>query len=58
MKKTENAKPARANIKRYFTAQRIVTFGVLAALGYAISLLSFPLFPGSPVSFLNSISPT
>ena len=53
MIKTENAKPARANIKRYFTAQRIVTFGVLAALGYAISLLSFPLFPGSPVSFLK-----
>ncbi len=47
------AKKKKIDVRRYFTAQRVVTFAVLAALGYAISLLSFPLFPSSPVPFLK-----
>lgn len=38
---------------RYFTAQRITTFAMLAALGYVISLFSFALFPSSPAYFLK-----
>ena len=40
------------NVKQYFTAQRIATFAVLAAIGYALSFLEFSIFP-PPASFLK-----
>ena len=41
----------RPRIKQYFTAQRIATLAMLAAIGYALTWLEFTIFP--PASFLR-----
>ena len=40
-------------IRQYFTAQRITTLAILAALGYALSFLEFSMFPMTSASFLK-----
>ena len=40
-------------IKERFSAKRIAVMAIFVALSFATSLLSFPLFPGSPVFFLE-----
>ena len=37
----------------FFTAKRIAILGVAIALSYLTTLLSFPLFPGTPAFFLE-----
>ena len=37
----------------FFTAKKIATLGVAIALSYLTTLLSFPLFPGTPAFFLE-----
>ncbi len=41
------------DLKKRFSAKRLALIGVFIALSYAVSLLEFPVFPGSPVSFLQ-----
>lgn len=38
---------------KIFTAKKIATLGVAIALAYLTTLLSFPLFPGTPAFFLE-----
>lgn len=38
---------------QFFTAKRIAMLGVAVALSYLTTLLSFPLFPGTPAFFLE-----
>lgn len=40
-------------IRQYFTAQRITTLAILAALGYALSFLEFSMFPMTSAFFLK-----
>ena len=42
-----------SQLKKRFTARRIALMGIFVALSLSVSFLSFPLFPGSPVSFLE-----
>ena len=39
--------------KKFFSAKRIATLGTAIAMAYLTTLLSFPLFPGTPVFFLE-----
>lgn len=55
-KKTEGAgiRPRMKNVlKNRFTAKRLALMAVFVALSFAVSLLSFPVFPSSPVFFLE-----
>ena len=40
-------------LKNRFTAKRLALMAVFVALSFAVSLLSFPIFPSSPVFFLE-----
>lgn len=40
-------------LKRRFTAKRLALTAIFVALSFLVSLWSFPVFPGSPVSFLE-----
>ena len=39
--------------KKFFSAKRIATLGTAIAISYLTTLLSFPLFPGTPAFFLE-----
>ncbi len=43
----------RLQIKTRFTAKRIALMGIFVALAFLVSLLSFSIFPASPVFFLE-----
>jgi riboflavin transporter FmnP len=43
----------RLTFKNRFTSKRLALMAVFSALAFAISILSFPIFPGTPVSFLE-----
>lgn len=43
----------RSELKTRFTAKRICLMAIFVALAFAVSLLSFPIFPASPVFFLE-----
>ena len=43
----------RSQIKNRFTAKRLALMGIFVALSFAVSLLSFSIFPASPVFFLE-----
>ena len=57
MQERENRKTPwagmRLQLKKRFTAKRLALMGVFVALAFVVSLLSFPIFPGTPVSFLE-----
>lgn len=36
------------NIKRFFSAKKIATMGIMTALAFVVSLLDFPIFPAAP----------
>lgn len=38
----------RQKVKQFFSARKIATLGVFAALSFAVSLLEFPIFPQAP----------
>ena len=38
---------------KFFTAKRVATLGTAIALAYLTTLLSFPMFPGTPAFFLE-----
>ncbi len=43
----------RSMLKKRFSAKRLALMGVFVALSFAVSLLSFSIFPASPVFFLE-----
>ena len=43
----------RSMLKKRFTAKRLALMGIFVALSFAVSLLSFSIFPASPVFFLE-----
>ena len=43
----------RSSIKKRFTAKRLALMAVFVALSFSVSLLSFAIFPASPVFFLE-----
>lgn len=43
----------RSLLRKRFTAKRIALMGIFVALSFAVSLLSFSIFPASPVFFLE-----
>lgn len=43
----------RSRIKKRFTAKRLALMAIFVALSFTVSLLSFSLFPASPVFFLE-----
>ncbi|MBE5740142.1 MAG: ECF transporter S component [Clostridiales bacterium] len=43
----------RLTLKKRFSAKRLALMGVFVALSFAVSLLSFSIFPASPVFFLE-----
>ena len=40
-------------MEEHFAPKRLALMGIFVALAFSVSLLSFPLFPGSPVFFLE-----
>ena len=51
-KKTGGA-GTRLSLKKRFSAKRLALMAVFVALSFSVSLLSFPIFPASPVFFLE-----
>ena len=43
----------RSMLKKRFTAKRLALMGIFVALSFVVSLLSFSIFPASPVFFLE-----
>ena len=43
----------RSQLKKRFTAKRLALMGIFVALSFVVSLLSFSIFPTSPVFFLE-----
>ena len=43
----------RSWMEEHFAPKRLALMGIFVALAFSVSLLSFPLFPGSPVFFLE-----
>ena len=53
-KKTKTAGAGiRTSLKNRFTAKRLALMAIFVALSFSVSLLSFSLFPSSPVFFLE-----
>ncbi len=50
---TENKPSKRERIKKRFSAKRLALMAIFVALSFSVSILSFSLFPASPVFFLE-----